>query len=126
MLMVLVTILSMFAAEANPDALVSGNIVPHTGTGVAGYSGDGIATFAQFNFPSAVARDAAGNLYIADTQNHRIRKISSLGIISTVAGTGVAGSAGDAGPATSAQLNHPSSVTVDGAGNLYIADKDNH
>src|SRR5439155_20147438 len=91
------------------------------GTGIAGYSGDsGPATNAQLNSPLAVAVDAAGNLYIADTGNNVVRKVSS-GTITTVAGNGSAGSAGDGGAATSAQLQAPSALAVDGAGALYIA-----
>ena len=69
--------------------------------------------------------DSAGNLYIADTGNNRIRKVSN-GVITTVAGNGAQGFSGDNGPATSAQLNDPSGVAVDSAGNLYIADSDNN
>ena len=69
--------------------------------------------------------DSAGNLYIADTGNDRIRKVSN-GVITTVAGNGTSGFSGDNGPATSAQLNHPHGVAVDSAGNLYIADTGNN
>ena len=72
-----------------------------------------------------MAVDVVGNLYIADTDNHRIRKVSTEGIISTVAGNGDLDFAGDGGPATSASLYNPSSVAVDSAGNLYIADSIN-
>ena len=92
------------------------------GNGTPGCSGDnGPATSAQLDYPSGVAVDSAGNLYIADTYNHRIRKVSN-GVITTVAGNGTAGFSGDNGPATSAQLNYPAGVAVDSAGNLYIAD----
>ena len=68
-----------------------------------------------------------GNIYIADTYNHRIRKVTvSIGIISTIAGTGTASYSGDNGAATSATLNYPIGVGLDTAGNVYIADKDNH
>ena len=73
------------------------------------------------NNPNGVAVDSAGNLYIADTGNNRIRKVSN-GVITTVAGNGTQGFSGDNGPATSAQLTIPSGVAVDSAGNLYIAD----
>ena len=73
-------------------------------------------------WPSGVAVDGAGNLFIADTGNHRIRKVTPAGIISTVAGTGNEGFSGDGGPATAAQLRAPAGVAVDGAGNLFIAD----
>src|SRR5436190_1623783 len=75
------------------------------GTGTSGFSGDGgPAVSAQLNFPVGVAVDAAGNLFIADAENNRIRKVTAAGIISTIAGTGTSGFRGDGGPATSAQL----------------------
>ena len=93
----------------------------------ARFGGDGSpATQAQLYYPSGVALDGAGNLYIADTANHRIRKMDSSGVITTIAGTGERGFGGDGGPATQARLNRPSGVTVDGAGNVYIADTWNH
>jgi uncharacterized protein (TIGR03437 family) len=86
-----------------------------------GFSGDGgLATNATLNFPSGLAVDTVGNLYIADEDNHRVRKVSG-GIITTVAGTGVVGFSGDGGPATSATLDRPNGVALDAAGNLYIA-----
>ncbi len=86
----------------------------------------GAAAAAQLNGPFDAAVDGSGNLYIADTNNHRVRKVdASTGNISTVAGTGTAGSSGDGGAAASAQLDNPRSVALDGSGNLYIADKDN-
>jgi len=70
-----------------------------------------------------VAVDSAGNLYIADTKNNRIRKVAAIsGVITTIAGNGTAGYSGDNGPATSAELNNPQAVTLDAAGNLYFAD----
>jgi len=106
---------------------VLGTITTVAGTGTAGYSGDdGPATSAQINYPVGVAVDAAGNLYVAELYNHVIRKVSSGGTITTVAGTGVAGYSGDNGPAASAKLNKPSDVAVDTAGNLYIADYENY
>ncbi|MCA1683926.1 MAG: DUF11 domain-containing protein, partial [Actinobacteria bacterium] len=96
------------------------------GTGTFGSSGDGgAATGAQLGFPIGVAADAAGNRYIADTFNHRVRKVDAAGIITTVAGTGDQGFAGDGGPATAARLNLPSDVAADAAGNLFIADYNN-
>jgi sugar lactone lactonase YvrE len=92
------------------------------GTGTPGFSGDnGPATAAQLGGPADVAVDGAGNVYIADRLNHRVRKVSPNGVITTIAGTGTAGSSGDNGPATAAELNQPSELALDGAGNLYIA-----
>jgi len=97
------------------------------GTGAAGYSGDGgPATSAQINLPSCVAVDTAGNIYISDGGNHRIRKVNEAGTITTVAGTGRAGYAGDGGPAISARLFAPGGVAVDDKGNIYIADTYNN
>ena len=93
------------------------------GTGVSGYSGDGgPATSAQFNFPMGTALDSQGNLYVADSANSVVRKLSADGTVSTVAGNGTQGYSGDGGPATSAQLAFPTAVAVDSAGNFYIAD----
>ena len=78
------------------------------------------------NFPEDVAIDGAGYLYIADTANHRIRRVDPSGTIATIAGTGEEGFSGDGAPAVSAQLSGPKGVAVDGAGNLYIADSGNH
>ena len=87
-----------------------------------GYSGDnGPATSAQLNLPTALAVDATANLYIADSGNYRIRKVSN-GVITTVSGNGTQGFSGDNGPATNAQLTKPTNVAVDSMGNLYIAD----
>jgi hypothetical protein len=105
----------------------AGIITTVAGNGSAGYSGDGgPATSAQLDLPSGVAVDATGNLYIADTFNSRIRKVSAAGIITTVAGNGSIGYSGDSSPATSARLSYPLGVAVDATGNLYIADSYNH
>jgi Bacterial Ig-like domain (group 3)/NHL repeat len=97
------------------------------GTGTAGYTGDtGPATAATLANPSAVAFDTAGNLYVADANNHVIREISTSGVITTIAGTGSEGFAGDGAAATSAQLDTPTGIAVDASGNLYIADSHNH
>ncbi len=92
-----------------------------------GFSGDnGLATSAQLNLPTALAFDATGALYIADTGNHRIRKLSpTTGLITTIAGTGTQGFSGDNGPATSATIDTPTGLAVDTAGNLYLADTHN-
>jgi len=105
-----------------------GKISTVAGSSSGGFSGDnGAATSAKLNRPAAVTVDSAGNLYIADTENHRIRKVNaSDGKISTVAGTGSGDFGGDNGAATSAKLNYPSGVSFDSAGNIYIADKENH
>ncbi len=105
----------------------AGIISTLAGTGTAGFNGDGgQATNARLNLPNGVAVDGGGNVYIADTFNHRIRKVTPAGIISTVAGDGTAGSGGDGGVATSAQLNNPYGVATDASGNLYIADASNY
>ncbi len=103
-------------------------ITTFAGGGTPGYSGDGsAATGAVLNAPAGVAIDKAGNLYIADTANNRIRKIAvGTGIITTFAGNGTAGYSGDNGPATSAELQSPTGVTIDSSGNLYIADQGNN
>jgi trimeric autotransporter adhesin len=94
------------------------------GDGTVGYSGDGgAATSAELDLPYGLAVDTAGNIYIADTYNNRIRKVTATtGDISTVAGDGIAGYSGDGGTATSAELDLPCGVAVDTAGNIYIAD----
>ena len=105
----------------------AGSIATVAGNGTPGYSGDGSsAANAMLNFPVAVAVDTAGNLYIADTNNSAIRKVSTSGTISTVAGNGLQGYSGDQGPATAARLNDPQGVAVDSAGKLYIADTGNN
>ncbi len=105
----------------------TGTISTFAGNGTFSFSGDGgPAIYAQLYGPNGAAVDASGNLYIADTQNNRVRKISSDGTISTIAGTGAAGYSGDNGPAGTAQLNSPRGLAVDVAGNLYIADSLNN
>jgi len=105
----------------------SGIISTVAGNGFSGFGGDGgPATSASLNFAAGVALDAAGNLYIADTSNHRIRRVdASSGIISTVAGNGFSGFGGDGGPATGALLAKPEDIAVDANGSLYIADSGN-
>jgi hypothetical protein len=97
------------------------------GNGTGGYSGDGgVATNAELDNPYGVTMDGYGNLFIADTLNNRIREVGTNGIITTVAGNGSRGYSGDGGVATNAQLNNPYGVTMDGYGNLFIADQDNN
>jgi sugar lactone lactonase YvrE len=97
------------------------------GTGTKGFKGDnGPATSAELNTPKGVALDSAGNLYIADTGNHRIRKVATDGTITTVAGDGVPAYLGDGGPAINAELNLPATLEFDKAGNLYVADVGNN
>ena len=104
----------------------AGNISTVAGSGRDGYSGDGgPALRAQLAEPWDAAADGAGNLYIADTGNNRIRKVDAAGVISTVAGSGETGYSGDGGAAVRARLSHPGDVTVDRAGNIYIADSVN-
>ena len=105
----------------------SGRITTVAGTGRYGYNGDDKrAALARLAVPSDVAFDGSGNLYIADTDNNRIRRVDSRGRITTVAGTGEAGYNGDDKPATSASLNHPLGVAVDSSGDLFIADAFNN
>lgn len=107
---------------------ITGTITTIAGTGVSGFSGDGgLAINAQIGRPWGLTLDASGNLYIADSDFHRIRKIdATTNIITTVAGNGAIGSLGDGGAATSAQLANPTDISVDASGNLYIADRGNH
>ena len=101
----------------------SGIITTVAGNGTYGFSGDnGVATSAELGEPVGVAVDASGDIYIADFENNRIRKVSPSGIITTVAGDGTQGYSGDNGPATSAELVVPTGVALDASGNLYIAE----
>ncbi len=105
----------------------SGALTLFAGAGIhPGDSGDGgPATTARLNHPQSLTVDDAGNVYIADTHNHRVRKVTPGGVISTVAGTDTSGFSGDGGPATEAQLSGPAGVALDTAGNLYVAEEGN-
>jgi sugar lactone lactonase YvrE len=106
----------------------TGIITTVAGNGDSGFSGDDLpAISTKLNKPLGVYVDAAGNIFIADTENSRIRKVDAdTGIITTIAGNGNRGYAGDDGPATGAKLNKPNDLWVDTAGNIYIADTENH
>jgi sugar lactone lactonase YvrE len=104
----------------------NGTITTIAGNGIAGFSGDGVpALESSLNFPAGLAFDK-GNLYVADRNNHRIRKIDLKGIISTVAGTGIPECCNDNGLAVEAHLHFPSDIDVDTEGNLYISDRSNN
>jgi sugar lactone lactonase YvrE len=104
----------------------NGVITTVAGAGTMGYSGDGgFAVSATLNSTQGIALDLQGNLYLADSGNQRIRKVSTDGHIQTIAGTGVLGFSGDGGPAVEAQLNTPTAVALDALGNLYISDANN-
>jgi uncharacterized protein (TIGR03437 family) len=119
---------NLYIADAGNNRIrrvSKGVITTVAGNGTQGFSGDnGPAASAQLNGAQGLAADGAGNLYIADSQNHRVRKVSNE-VITTVAGNGKFGFGGDNGPATNAQLNAPYDLAVDSAGNLYIADSEN-
>lgn len=118
---------NVYIADADNDVVrmvnTQGNINTFAGTGTSGFSGDGsAATSAKLSAPNAVAVDGLGNVYISDAGNDRIRMVSSSGNISTVAGNGKFAYAGDNGPATSASIDYPYGIAIDGSNNLYIAD----
>ena len=106
---------------------LTGVITTYAGTGTAGSTGDGgAATSARLNGPKALTLNAAGDLYITDTANNKVRLVTAAGIITTIAGTGTAGSAGDGGSPTSAQLNGPAGIAVSSTGVYYISDTSNN
>jgi sugar lactone lactonase YvrE len=103
--------------------LTRGRLGVVAGTGEGGFSGDGgPGPRARFFAPAGLALDADGGLLVADTYNHRIRRIDRRGVVTTIAGTGTAAASGDGGPAISASLNGPQDVAVDGGGNIFVAD----
>jgi uncharacterized protein (TIGR03437 family) len=121
---------ALYIADSNNQRVakyVAPTLSNFAGNLTAGFKGDGgPATSAQLNKPVGVTVDAAGNVYVADTNNSRIRKITADGIITTIAGKGGAGYSGDGGSATGAVLNFPRSVAVSSNGTVYIADTGNH
>jgi hypothetical protein len=124
----------LYIADTNNDAVreviaATGNIstIAGDGTGAPGFSGDGaLAIHAKLNAPYGVALDYAGNLYIADSGNNRVRVVNTSGNIATYAGNGTPAYLGDGGAATSAELYSPLGVACDPAGNVYIADARNY
>ena len=104
----------------------SGAVTLAAGGGDTAHGDGADAKLALLNHPAGCALDAAGNLYIADRDNNRIRRVSPAGIVTTIAGTGISGNTGDGLPATSATLNAPSAVSVDSTGVVYITDTGNH
>ena len=126
LLPVMVALAGLVSPAAASPAVPAPTLQLLAGTGVPGYLGDsGPAVGAQLVEPMGVTVDAAGDVLVADLSN-RIRKITPDGTITTVAGSGIAGFAGDGGPATDAQLNHPTGVVVDAAGGILIADQHNY
>src|SRR5262249_24977647 len=109
--------------KVGPDGVI--NTV--AGSGTAGFGGDGdSARTAQLYEPHRIAVDANGNLFIGDTNNNRVRKVNTAGVITTVAGNGTIGFQGDGGPAIDAQITYPSGVAIDQLGNVFIADASNN
>lgn len=118
---------SMFVTEYNGNYIreinTSGTISTYAGTGSASSTGDGFAaSLATLKNPAGIAYDASGNMYVAEAGGNRIRKITTAGIISTIAGTGAASSTGDGSAATSATLNSPTDLAFDASGDLYISE----
>jgi sugar lactone lactonase YvrE len=123
---------NLYIADAGNNVIrkvnTSGSITTIAGNNTEGYSGDnGLATSASLYAPSSVAVDSAGNLYIADSGNNRVREVAATtGIITTIAGTGTPGYSGDNGAAVSATLNKPSAVLEGSTGTLYVLDTGNN
>ncbi|MEK7432285.1 MAG: NHL repeat-containing protein [Cyanobacteriota bacterium] len=125
-------VLTFSSSATNPKSLnitlpiQTGLINTIGGNGTAAFSDNAIATNGNVNLPTGIAIDSSRNLYIADTANHRIRKIDIDGSITTIAGTGTGTFSGDGGLATSATINNPNGLAVDKLGNIYIADTSNN
>ena len=122
---------NLFIADQNNNRVrkvdPKGNITTFAGTGVAAFSGDGgPATQAALNYVPGVCTDAAGDVFVSDLSNFRIRKIDTSGNITTVAGNGMQGSSGDGGPATQASMYIPIRCAIDSSNNLYITDQSGH
>lgn len=118
--------LGLYASAGN-EVVAAGGAVPVAlaGGGDLAHGDNGPAVQARLNHPAGTSVDPAGNIYIADRDNNRIRRVTPDGTVTTIAGNGAPGLSGDGGPAASAQLSGPTSVTVDASGNLYIADTGN-
>lgn len=121
-------LVTAFLLAASGSAVAQTVITTVAGNGVATFGGDGgPATAARLYVPMGLAFDAAGNLFVADTSSHRIRRVDSVtGIITTVAGNGSFGFSGDGGPATAAQLSHPEDLAITQDGRYLLADMSNH
>jgi sugar lactone lactonase YvrE len=122
---------NLFFSDINNNRVrmvTSGGVISTVaGNGSQGFSGDGgSASSAQLNNQTGIAVDSSGDLFIADINNNRVRKVTPAGVINTVAGNGTPGFSGDGGPASSAQLSSPTGVAVDSEGNLFITDKSNN
>ena len=121
---------NVYISDTNHNRVIqvdtADNIHTVAGTGTAGASGGGGTTLGELYGPTGLALDIAGNLYIADTENHRIQILTPGGTISTIIGTGTSGFSGDGGAAAAAELSYPSAVAVDAGGNIYIADTGNN
>jgi sugar lactone lactonase YvrE len=122
---------AVYIADSNSGAIrvvdPDGGIRTIAGDHGDGYAGDGgQALDARFSKPTMVVLDEAGNLFVADRDNHAIRRVDLDGVVTTVAGGNGEGATGDGGPATQAQLNCPRGLAIDGGGSLYFTDRDNH
>ncbi|CAO5193000.1 eukaryotic-like serine/threonine-protein kinase [Frankia sp. AiPs1] len=120
-------LVSSLATDRVQRITPAGTSSDYAGTGSGGFSGDGgPAASAQLDGPGSTVRDKAGDLYIGDAKNNRIRKVNPAGVITTVVGTGTAGFGGDGGPATAAQINSTEKIAVGPDGSLFLSDYENH